>query len=54
MKDIKPQIQETLEDNNRMKTNKTTLRHIIVKFIKSNGKGKNLRNREEKDKLLSK
>lgn len=36
-----------------MKTKKTTLRHSIVKLIKSSDKGKNLRNRGEKNRLLS-
>ena len=42
MKDNKPQIQEPLKNQCRIKNKNNTIRHIIVKLLKSSDKGKNL------------
>ena len=45
MNDNKPQIQEPLKNQCRIKIKKNTPRHIIVKLLKSSDKEKNLEDR---------
>ena len=48
MNDNKPQIQECQKNQGRIKIKKNTLRHIIVKLLKSSDKDKNLEDSKKK------